>query len=858
MRRFASKLLAIDGRPNEDNDRNHDAVTGSDKERIPTKRSVRERLDSPGVSSFRIHSKEIKFTSTTSHGSGGKADVAQATFKSPGHGGDEQLVAVKIPHSIKTNMARNEFLHEVEVLAVLSHKNIVQLIGFVEDLEKGIAWIVLSWAPNGNVGQFLANGDWEIPERVSLIQDTFEGIRYLHSRQPPICHGDLKSLNILVSSSHRAVLTDFGSARAIIESEDEVVNDVDGQQMPQGSTIEQACPPIHVAVSGSHLTLTASAWTLRWAPPEVVNGKRPGLSSDIWAAGWVCWEVMTNKLPFFHLESVSDITLRVIRGRVPSPYEDAQLASIGALCSLMKDCWALDPKVRPDISRCCTVLKWMPSGVPSGGNSFGPKAPSILLFLQMGQIEFRQASYEKAASLFQQALSLATSEGNQTGAGLALRLLGEAYRLQSKYSEAKESYTRAEEIFVHTGQEEAQATTLANMGRLSIHRSELAHAEQLFTRAKEIFARLGDEHGQAISLRGLGEVFSLQSKYTQGEELYSLAQELFARAGDDNGRANALVGLGEVYREQSKYPQAEESYNEARDLFLRLGHAEGRAVTLAGLGRVCSSQSRHTQAEEFVTQAQEIYVRLGQDSSQARTLVRLGDIYCVQLKYAKAEEVYTRAQDIYARLGDELGQANVLDELATVYRLQSKYPRAEELLTRAEEIYAHNGDDKGRASTVFELGRICRLQSKFSEAEELYTRAQEIYKNVGSALGQATALFGLGDLYLFQTKYTQAEDSFTPAQEIYTSICNIRGRADTLYGMGLVRHNQRRNVEAASYYVEARDLYTQLGMTDASERVSLRLADVLPDQNSSVTSPHPSVQVLSDIPSTSLLGKTVT
>ncbi|KIO33583.1 hypothetical protein M407DRAFT_17546 [Tulasnella calospora MUT 4182] len=105
------------------------------------------------------------------------------------------------------------FVNELSLMAELSHLNIVKLIGFVEDMENGDAWIVLPWEANGNVREFLQSGEWDIPERVSLIEDVVRGVEYLHTRQPPICHGDLKSLNILINSSYHAVITDFGSAR---------------------------------------------------------------------------------------------------------------------------------------------------------------------------------------------------------------------------------------------------------------------------------------------------------------------------------------------------------------------------------------------------------------------------------------------------------------------------------------------------------------------------------------------------------------------------------------------------------------------------------------------------------------------
>lgn len=72
---------------------------------------------------------------------------------------------------------------------------------------------------------------------------------------------------------------------------------------------------------------------------------------------------MTNKLPFPELDSGTAITLRVIQGKVPSATEDKQLSQIVRLCSLMTDCWALDPINRPSISRCCGEVKWVVSRV---------------------------------------------------------------------------------------------------------------------------------------------------------------------------------------------------------------------------------------------------------------------------------------------------------------------------------------------------------------------------------------------------------------------------------------------------------------------------------------------------------------
>ena len=52
----------------------------------------------------------------------------------------------------------------------LSHPNIVELEGFVEDASKHMIWLVFPWEENGNLRDFLASGEWEIPERISLVR----------------------------------------------------------------------------------------------------------------------------------------------------------------------------------------------------------------------------------------------------------------------------------------------------------------------------------------------------------------------------------------------------------------------------------------------------------------------------------------------------------------------------------------------------------------------------------------------------------------------------------------------------------------------------------------------------------------
>ncbi|KIO32098.1 hypothetical protein M407DRAFT_53240, partial [Tulasnella calospora MUT 4182] len=213
------------------------------------------------------------------------------------------------------------FANELSLMAELRHPNVASLVAFVEDIQKGDAWIVLPWEPNGNVQEFLQLGKWDIPERISLIQDVVKGVVYLHTREPPICHGDLKSLNILVDSKYHAVITDFGSAQLISQY-------------------------IEFNSATLELTLTGPGYTIRWTAPEVLREEDQGLPSDMWAVGWICWEIVTGKIPFEELPRNEMVIARVVTGKLPAIREEPQLSHVLKLCGLMSDCWISDPAGR--------------------------------------------------------------------------------------------------------------------------------------------------------------------------------------------------------------------------------------------------------------------------------------------------------------------------------------------------------------------------------------------------------------------------------------------------------------------------------------------------------------------------------
>ncbi|KAG6975352.1 hypothetical protein JG688_00002483 [Phytophthora aleatoria] len=108
-----------------------------------------------------------------------------------------------------------------------------------------------------------------------------QALRYIHERDPPIIHRDLKSKNILLSDTLEAKIIDFGVSRSRKDG-----------------------------------FMTAGVGTPYWIAPEILEGKRYTEQADIYSFGVVLSELDTCKMPF------SDVA--TAEGKKPKPFQILQ------------------------------------------------------------------------------------------------------------------------------------------------------------------------------------------------------------------------------------------------------------------------------------------------------------------------------------------------------------------------------------------------------------------------------------------------------------------------------------------------------------------------------------------------------
>ncbi|XP_009405342.2 probable receptor-like protein kinase At1g49730 isoform X2 [Musa acuminata AAA Group] len=142
-------------------------------------------------------------------GKGGFGTVYKAQFV------DGPIAAVKRMDKV-SKQGEEEFCREIELLARLHHRHLVALKGFCA--ERNERFLVYEYMENGSLKDHLHSSgrkrlSWRT--RLQIAIDVANALEYLHFYcDPPLCHRDIKSSNILLDEKFVAKVADFGLAHA--------------------------------------------------------------------------------------------------------------------------------------------------------------------------------------------------------------------------------------------------------------------------------------------------------------------------------------------------------------------------------------------------------------------------------------------------------------------------------------------------------------------------------------------------------------------------------------------------------------------------------------------------------------------
>lgn len=148
------------------------------------------------------------FASSEKLGNGACGSVYAASLE------DGRRVAVKRLHHFNTQIGYQQTVNELSVLSTVKHRNLVRLLGCC--MESADPLLVFEYVSNGTLAEHLQRERGEALDwftRLTIAAETADALAYLHTRDPPILHRDVKSRNILLDHDFNTKVADFGLSR---------------------------------------------------------------------------------------------------------------------------------------------------------------------------------------------------------------------------------------------------------------------------------------------------------------------------------------------------------------------------------------------------------------------------------------------------------------------------------------------------------------------------------------------------------------------------------------------------------------------------------------------------------------------
>ena len=256
-------------------------------------------------------------------------------------------VAVKsvVGHFVDAGIAMSshssgELDKEIAMLQQVRHANIVLFFGAGTSPD-GAPFLVTELVELGTLADYLHTRtvDWKL--KMVFAMDTARGMAHVHSLGR--MHRDLKSGNLLVSSSLHVKVADFGTATiasmAAMEAPSQGKDDV---RMSSRASTQR----------------TRGVGTPLWMAPEIIEGNLAyGPSADMYSFGIVMWEIAAQAFPWNDIPETNFFMEKLLglikEGR--RPVVDA--AWLPEYRALMVRCWATEPEARPTFTEAYSSLE---------------------------------------------------------------------------------------------------------------------------------------------------------------------------------------------------------------------------------------------------------------------------------------------------------------------------------------------------------------------------------------------------------------------------------------------------------------------------------------------------------------------
>jgi serine/threonine-protein kinase len=628
----------------------------------------------------------------------------------------KRTVAIKrmAPQLQQTRVATDRFLKEAQRASALNHPNIAAIYDVFE--ENGEVYLVMEYIEGTTLRQYLASHKLTLPEFLAIAIQCGEALSAAHHQQ--ILHGDIKPENIMLTSTLRAKVLDFGVARRFTSAD-------------SGEATQ------------SLVTMTGSlSGTPAYMAPEVLEQKPYDGRADLFSLGLVFYEMLGGPQPFI-TDSFAGTLGRVLHTD-PPPINEINRTVPAPVAEIIKRLLLKDPAERyPSAGVLVADLQAVQQGV----------RPQLVATAQLPPAK-KRGGFLIAALLAVVVLGglglLAWSLRHRSQAG-APPISGSPAVLQNRVLAILPFDTTGADASLASLGQGVVDNVAARLGRLSADRSlQIIPARTLKERGATTLAeaqkQFGANAGLSVKLQQSGDLITVTYQLQEpggrslgGESIPLPKTDTFGVEDDIiNGTVRALQ-LNLRSDEQAALRVHGTSRPEAYNYYLR---ARGYLLNF-------------TDAENVDNAITMIREALKQDPNFGMAKAALGEAYWRKYWHTKQAN-WTKMARTECDAAVKLGNAGVAGHicLGLVNDGTGQYKEAAAEYQRAVELEPTNEDAYIGLALAFEH------QGAISKAEQTYQAVREMHPQ------SAVATNAVGNFYLRQNDYAKGAELFKRVTEL--------------------------------------------------------------------------------------------
>lgn len=206
-------------------------------------------------------------------------------------------------------------------------------------MKKQERFLVYEYMENGSLKEHLQGAESKNPlswrRRLQIAIDVASALEYLHCYcEPPLCHRDIKSSNILLNHNFVAKVADFGLAH-----------------------------PAHDSTSGYQQITTDIRGTPGYMDPEYVTTRRLTAKSDIYSYGVLLLELVTGRAAVQDNVNLVEWAQRFVTTEASLPNildsemkQTIDIDELKSVLTLIKMCTRKEGRKRPTVQQ---VVRWL-------------------------------------------------------------------------------------------------------------------------------------------------------------------------------------------------------------------------------------------------------------------------------------------------------------------------------------------------------------------------------------------------------------------------------------------------------------------------------------------------------------------